>query len=264
MAQRILTSIAGLTIFFFIFFSNELVFSLAVLLVIAIALFEMLKAVSAKTGVWVMSYLSMAFIISGLLLDKMTLALSGTIIVYMIGSVMIFGKSSYKSIYSAAFITIYLSLFFGMMLMLYKDYGPYETLLLFIFSWITDTGAYFTGRFLGKHKLSPAISPKKTIEGAVGGTVLTVVITCIYLMILKRFFDVELLGGVGYLGISILAIIASVLSQFGDLSASAIKRICKVKDFGRLLPGHGGIMDRFDSVVFIAPVVYFFFQYFGA
>jgi len=132
---------------------------------------------------------------------------------------------------------------------------------VFIFSWITDTGAYFTGKFLGKHKLIPNVSPKKTVEGAVGGVVSTVVFTCLYLALLKHVFKIDNIGGADYLGVSILAIIASILSQLGDLAASVIKRDCNVKDFGTILPGHGGIMDRFDSVIFIAPVVFYYLTY---
>lgn len=128
-------------------------------------------------------------------------------------------------------------------------------LFVFVVVWITDTGAYFAGRFLGgkilgKAKLYPEVSPKKTWEGSVGGTLLAVSIACVY----AHYF----LYRVNALEIAMLAGFASIASQIGDLFESLIKRSFGIKDSGNLLPGHGGFLDRFDGVLFAAPVVYFF------
>ncbi len=120
--------------------------------------------------------------------------------------------------------------------------------LLFIFAWGSDTCAYFVGIFFGKHKLIPEISPKKTIEGSIGGILGTVIIT---LLFAKYFQEQNLLYFVP------LAVIGSVVSQIGDLFASAIKREFGIKDYGNLIPGHGGILDRFDSILFTAPLTYY-------
>jgi phosphatidate cytidylyltransferase len=125
--------------------------------------------------------------------------------------------------------------------------------LVYIIAFGSDTFAYFTGKFFGKHKLYPEVSPNKTIEGAIGGIVGSTILTLIYfnyLSINKYFY------------IIIFSISASVFSMAGDLTASKIKREFKIKDFGYLLPGHGGIMDRFDSVLFVAPAVYYFISLF--
>jgi len=124
---------------------------------------------------------------------------------------------------------------------------------------ITDIGAYFFGKQFGKHKLAPVVSPKKTWEGSFGGTACTVAILIISAWVLGRNgyvqFNIRYL--VNYL------LITSCISQIGDLTFSAIKRIAGIKDYGTLLPGHGGILDRFDSLLFVIPFTVFVFQSFG-
>lgn len=123
-------------------------------------------------------------------------------------------------------------------------------LVVFLTAFATDTMAYFTGYFLGRHKLCPVISPKKTIEGSVGGIVGSVVICGMFAVWLAPglLSDFLILGGLG-----------GIVSQFGDLTASIFKRKMGIKDYGTLIPGHGGIMDRFDSVLFTAPLVFLYF-----
>ena len=121
--------------------------------------------------------------------------------------------------------------------------------LVFITAFGTDVCAYFAGVTLGKHKLCPKISPKKSIEGSVGGilgsTVLSIVFACI--------FAEELL-----VHCIVIGVLGGVISQFGDLTASIFKRKMGIKDYGKLIPGHGGIMDRFDSVLFTGPMVFYY------
>ena len=130
-------------------------------------------------------------------------------------------------------------------------------LLTFICAWSCDTFAYFTGRFFGKHKLIPHVSPNKTVEGSVGGVVGAMVICIVYLLIVKNVFDTNMLtwSNVVVEG-AVYGLVGGALSQLGDLIASAIKRDTGIKDFGWIFPGHGGFMDRFDSVMFIAPIMY--------
>lgn len=263
MVQRILTSAVGLIVFFAILMANETVFSVAIAVVILIALHEMYKAMFIGKSVTVIGFISAAVVFVGMFSQNLMPAIILTMMMYMITSIYLHGRYSFKEIYSSAFVTYFITLFFGTVIQLRTDYGAEAVFLVFLFSWVTDSGAYFAGRFFGKHKLIPKVSPKKTIEGAIGGVISTIVLTCIYLFILKKFFCIENIGGASYAGVSVLAVMVSVLSQFGDLAASVIKRDCGVKDFGTLLPGHGGIMDRFDSVVFVAPVVLYFFVYFN-
>ncbi len=134
--------------------------------------------------------------------------------------------------------------------------GLFYVLLAMVMSWISDIGAYFVGTFFGKHKLCPRLSPKKTVEGLVGGVASALVLSSLTALI----YDGVVLKGtanVSYGGLLMLALICSLLSVAGDLSASFIKRCCKVKDYGNIFPGHGGVMDRFDSLLFVFPVMYF-------
>ena len=134
-------------------------------------------------------------------------------------------------------------------------------LLVLCFAWGGDTCAYFAGRAFGRHKLCPKVSPKKTVEGAIGGVLGTmlfgVIITVAYSLIADRTeaFTQSNIGVSMYLIIALLGVVAAVLGIYGDLFASVVKRQCGIKDYGTIFPGHGGILDRFDSVMFIAPFV---------
>lgn len=136
-----------------------------------------------------------------------------------------------------------------------KVFGIYLVILVLVCSWFTDTFAFFVGSAIGKHKLCPKISPKKSVEGAVGGIVLTLVFNEILLLVFERFFFTSDTV-VSYLSIAVISVLLSVISMFGDLAASTIKRNFGVKDFSNLIPGHGGIMDRFDSCLFVLPTLY--------
>lgn len=122
-------------------------------------------------------------------------------------------------------------------------------LLPFVAAWLTDTGAYFTGVFFGKHKLAPSISPKKTIEGSIGGIIVCILSFLLYGFILEKFFAAD----ANYIALAISGFFLSIIAQLGDLSMSIIKREYSIKDYGVIFPGHGGILDRFDSVLFTAP-----------
>ncbi len=125
--------------------------------------------------------------------------------------------------------------------------------VVFLISFGTDTFAYLVGSKVGKRKLCPTISPKKSVEGSIGGIAGALIITILFGVIA----DISPLWSLG-----ILAIAGSAISQLGDLAASRIKRLTNIKDFGRIMPGHGGMLDRFDSVIFTAPVVYYYMLYF--
>ena len=132
--------------------------------------------------------------------------------------------------------------------------GNYLYMLIFIGAWATDSGAYFVGVLMGKHKLIPSVSPHKTVEGAIGGVLGCAVGYAIYGAVLSLAFNVK----VNWAALMILAVIIAVVDQFGDLIASYIKREQGIKDFGTIFPGHGGVLDRFDSIIAIAPVIYIF------
>lgn len=132
--------------------------------------------------------------------------------------------------------------------------GIYIVWLIFIAAWINDTFAYFTGVTLGKHKMAPKLSPKKSVEGAIGGIAGATIIGGVYGYIVSNHMS-ELFAYPVFT-FAAASFIGALLAIVGDLAASAIKRNYNVKDYGTLIPGHGGIMDRFDSVIFTAPAVY--------
>lgn len=125
--------------------------------------------------------------------------------------------------------------------------------IVFMAAWGTDIFAYLIGRKFGKHKFSK-ISPNKSIEGCIAGVLGSVICMLIYALICNKFLNVEF----NYIFISSIAVILSIVGQIGDLAASSIKRYADIKDFSNIIPGHGGILDRIDSILFIAPITYLF------
>ncbi|MCM0648591.1 phosphatidate cytidylyltransferase [Clostridium swellfunianum] len=149
---------------------------------------------------------------------------------------------------------IYVAVFFSFIVLVNgKTYGRYLIWLIFISSWLCDTTAYYVGRFLGKNKLCPKVSPKKTIEGSIGGLLGSAAACGIFGFIIKSYgVNIDLIHFI------LIGLICGVFCQFGDLVASSIKRYVNVKDYSNLIPGHGGILDRFDSILFASVVVYYY------
>lgn len=138
--------------------------------------------------------------------------------------------------------------------------GQYLVWLIIISAWGSDTFAYCAGRLFGKHKLPSPLSPKKTIEGCVGGVIGAGLLGLVYAVVFKEQITADSNVQIVF---PIACAVGSVIAQIGDLCASAVKRNHEIKDYGKLIPGHGGIMDRFDSVIFTAPVVYLLLTYLG-
>ena len=141
--------------------------------------------------------------------------------------------------------------FTSMALTRYLKNGSYVFGLVFVAAWVCDSFAYFTGRFFGKHKLAPHLSPKKTIEGSIGGIIFAILGCMLYGLIIEKAFEVD----ANYIALAIIGLILSIISQIGDLWASLIKREYGVKDYSQMMPGHGGIMDRFDSIIAISTIL---------
>ncbi len=133
------------------------------------------------------------------------------------------------------------------------EQGAFLVWLVFFCSWGCDTSAYCVGVTLGKHKLAPVLSPKKSVEGAVGGVVGAALLGMLYAVLINKFAGAQ----ANVLLYAAICAVGAVISQIGDLAASAIKRNHDIKDYGKLIPGHGGILDRFDSVIITAPIIYY-------
>lgn len=143
------------------------------------------------------------------------------------------------------------------------EYGIFYVVLSLLIPWISDAGAYFVGSACGKHKMAPKISPKKSWEGFFGGLI-TAIVTALVVSFGYPWADSMMNGAASFrvnvIYLVILSIAGSVLGVIGDFSASLLKRQCSVKDFGSIIPGHGGVLDRFDSVLFVAPFLYLSFS----
>lgn len=131
--------------------------------------------------------------------------------------------------------------------------GVFTVWLVFICSWGCDTCAYCVGMLIGKHKMAPKLSPKKSIEGGIGGAVGAALLGVLYALAINKWGN----AGASVIQFAIIGAVGGAISQVGDLAASAIKRNHDIKDYGKLIPGHGGILDRFDSVIFTAPIIYY-------
>ena len=139
---------------------------------------------------------------------------------------------------------------------LFDNTGLFMIIATLCAAWLADSGAYFAGTFFGKTPLCPSISPKKTVEGVLGG----VVCNGLILIIVGLFYDFVLGGtSINYLPLFLAGMICAIIGLIGDLLASIIKRQTGIKDYGNLMPGHGGVMDRFDSVLLVAPFMYYVF-----
>lgn len=164
-------------------------------------------------------------------------------------------KDAMAAVLSFVYVTVMLSY---MYLIRDLNHGGALVVMVFVCSWVNDTCAYCVGVTLGKHKMTPKLSPKKSVEGLVGGIVGSAVVGALYGM----FFDknVTALSNAPIIFAAIGAL-GALVAVIGDLAASAIKRNNDIKDYGKLIPGHGGIMDRFDSIIFTAPIIYYGFIY---
>ena len=263
MKQRVISAFFGILVLVLVLLGNQLVFDIVVTLISSMAIYEVINAIGlAKNkkmtaasvilpvALMTFSHFAMEYLYSIIFLF---------IAVFMI--MMLFSKGRYTFTDTAVYIAV--SVIFSLSFLhvsLVRRLGNenLDVLVVLIGSWITDTCAYFSGYFFGKHKLAPEISPKKTIEGSIGGIMGVMIIIVAYAYIAANIMNVS----VNIYSAIAAGLIAGVVSQFGDLCASIIKREHNIKDFGNIMPGHGGVMDRFDSLLFVAPALYYILKFF--
>lgn len=186
-------------------------------------------------------------------------AIFGILIAYMFLYVFSFPKHDGHEIATSMFCVIYAPVMITFAFLITKlEYGIYFIWIVFIWSAVCDIFAYCVGVLFGKHKLAPKLSPKKSIEGAIGGAAFAGIGGFIYgFFVLEPAIKVD---GIAII-LGVVSIFGAIISQVGDLCASAIKRNQDIKDYGKLIPGHGGVMDRLDSIVMVSPVVYLFARF---
>ncbi len=179
----------------------------------------------------------------------------GFFLVLMLSYVMTFPKYRSEQINMTFFGFFYAAVMLSYLWQVrFLEGGAYLVWLVFIGSWGSDTCAYLVGCAIGKHKIVPKLSPKKSVEGCIGGVVGSALLGTLYAAVFAKQLT---LFSNPVMACAIIGAASSVLSQLGDWAASAIKRNYDIKDYGKLIPGHGGVMDRFDSVIFTAPLVYY-------
>jgi len=258
MKQRIITAAIGLVIFLpCLIFSDTVALEIIFAFLGALAVFELIRCCRRSTNLWILIpsivlALFMPFTVRQIETETSFPVL--LLIVFVVYLLYVFTVSMFSKgrlpISDAALIsmmTVYIITGFCGVIFVRSIplIGGVVFWIIFISSWIPDSGAYFVGIKFGKHKLIPDVSPKKTVEGAVGGILTCVIVFIIYTLIANAVSEVKL----NLLLMILAAIILSIASMIGDLIASHIKRTYKIKDYGNLLPGHGGVLDRFDSVL---------------
>lgn len=267
MKQRIISGALCVVVLALILcFYKTLVLEAAVCVISAIAVYELLTADGFREHKPFL-YFAVATAAAVPYLNRVNLV--PAVLVFFVATVIVLllkfhSEISFEKVSFLVVATIGVSMSFLCLLLLrnkFENSGLLYILIAFGGAWFADTGAFFTGKFFGKHKLSPKISPKKTVEGAVGGVISNVVLLCLLAFVYQKICtSIEITINISYINLSILAIVVTFAGMAGDLVASVIKRHIGIKDYGKIIPGHGGIMDRFDSILFTVPVVYLFSQ----
>ena len=268
MKNRTISSIVILAIALaLVIFSKYIAYPIGLSLLAVISVFEVIRVIGAhkNLAITIPAYImAAAFPILSYFVDKgnalyLLLSLAAAMFVYLFWllgiSIFSRGKITFPCVTEAFVAVLYVVVSvtsLSLIRYLERGIGVFFVVLVFVIAWVCDTSAFAVGVLFGKHKLIPEISPKKTVEGAIGGIVFTLILSLLYGLGLDLVLkDVT----VNYLVLGLCGLILSILSQLGDLIASLIKREHGVKDYGNILPGHGGLVDRFDSVMSVAPIL---------
>ncbi len=245
-------------------FSQYIVYPILLSLLALAAVFEMLKVLGMEKNYFLtvpayalaLAAPVVAYFFTGENAIKFILVLAAVLFIYLIYLffVAVFkqGELKFASIAEVFAAVVYIVLSFAALSVIrYLENGIFFLVMILIAAWGSDVFAYFTGMLIGKHKLIPKISPKKTVEGAIGGVVFATLLMLLYGFIVSLATDLT----PNYIVLGISGFVLSMASQVGDLIASLIKREHNIKDYGKIFPGHGGVMDRFDSVISITTVL---------
>lgn len=291
MLTRIISAAVGITIAITVLFLHEtIVLPIAIAAVTGIMLFELIRAVKLEKCIPILVSAEICGVSLPLIYHQWYSTLSDekewyngfidahniiTFCITLLCAFVIFvtwlnkhKEIQYSQIFSVLACMVLLPQAMSTIVLIEEQAGEHSVFLIVMGlcgAWIADSGAYFTGVAVGKHKLCPEISPKKTIEGFVGGIVFTAVFFVIAFFVYNRFIaenPLEL-SAVRYILVAVAGAVCAVIGTVGDLSASMVKRQIGFKDYGKIMPGHGGLMDRFDSVLFVLPTFYAFVKIIG-
>ena len=270
MKTRLITSFVGAIVFFIVLLTPPVVFQLATVIVTGIAMYEIYSvtgiakklplALSGCFGIAFGALLGCMHLNDKLVTYDVCLLWLSIYIAYMF-ALMVFDHENVKlqDASMAFFVSMFVAVLFSYLIPLREaENGIFIIIALFVGTWCSDSGAYFIGVRFGKHKMAPVLSPKKSWEGFFGGILGSVVGMLIYMAVLNLVLKIECNGP----ALILTAVGCAILGPVSDIATSAIKREFGVKDYGTLFPGHGGILDRFDSVLLTTPFVYFISQVF--
>ena len=259
MKQRILTAIVASALFIPLVIVGGLPFTIAVYIIATIGLYELLRMrdIHLFSVEGLLTWAALAILLmpaawegnvfQALKYTKIEMAFA-IVLILLTYTVVVKNRFTFDHAAFSVLGALYVGIGFYYLIET-RLYGIEYVVYALLVIWTTDSGAYFIGRKIGKHKLWPEISPNKTIEGFVGGIVSAVVLACVF----QYFYPIAS----SYIVLMAVTVVASIVGQMGDLVESALKRHYAVKDSGKLLPGHGGILDRFDSLLFVLPLLHF-------
>ena len=273
MKRRMISGIIAAVLFLLIIFSPKEIFNIACALIAALAVYEVFGAFRAKgfKPSYYAGYTACLCIFLGSIeywdrrvwkwLRDIILFVDIRFLLYLSLLLMFFFLITGRGKYTVSDLSVtilgafYVCYLFWYLIMARNLYGgEFAVLFVAVSAVATDTGAYFIGTWLGKHKLLPDISPNKTVEGAIGGALACIATVTLYGVFV---FDKYAYANPVWL-YAIMGTACGLVAQVGDLAASCIKRYCGVKDFGKLIPGHGGLLDRIDSAILLSPLIYIF------
>lgn len=258
MLTRIMTSVVGIPLVIAIIAIGNPLLRYVIMGVSLIALYEFYNVTHKQNkpmvyigyGAIILQYVFLEWVTDYYFIFMALITMASLIVL-----VVRYPKYSIIDVGLTLFPILYVGLMFSFMVLL-RDVqeGSFWIWLIAISAWGSDTFAYFTGKTIGKHKLAPVLSPKKTIEGSIGGIVGAGLLAYIYTLIYTHYAAFAVREKIAW--VIVAAVLGAIISQFGDLAASAVKRFYNQKDYGYILPGHGGILDRFDSFLFVTPIIY--------
>lgn len=262
LAKRIITALIAIPLGILMVYEGKLLFLSGILFITLAGLYELrnlLLCMNLRLPAQIMYINGILFPLAIYFLSGANLAvllyamIAFSIMLHLIAMIVSFPRYSVAEIAVSYLGSSYIGILVSSLLLIrhINQDGFYLLLFVLILTWAYESGAFFAGTYLGKHPLCLMLSPKKTIEGVVGGLILTVIAALIFQRLYPMF---------SYFDAVVLGLLIGIFGQVGDLVASALKRMAGVKDSGTLMPGHGGILDRFDGLLFSAPIAYFYLK----
>lgn len=250
-------------------FSSTVILPIALALLGLIAVYEIFTVSKATNNIILLVASALYVIatpvityISGSMNFALILALFIYLMLFAVSMLMYFNKTNIvRSFFSALLVMLFAFSTGACVELINKEKAAYYFVIAALCAWVTDTAALFVGKYFGSRKLAPVLSPNKTVEGALGGVIFCVLISVLYSLFHTLFLNTDVSKVPNFVAILFVPLVASVIGIIGDLFFSAIKRYFNIKDYGNIMPGHGGVLDRFDSFIFTSSFIAIIVRY---